>query len=55
MPSVEAYLVLVRLDIAANHRDEALHNVRAALQIDSKSKAALELWQQIEAGGGQKK
>jgi tetratricopeptide (TPR) repeat protein len=55
MPSVEAYLVLVRLDIAANHRDEALHNVRAALQIDSKNKAALDLWQQIEAGGGQRR
>lgn len=55
MPSVDAYLVLARLDLAANHRDEALHNVRAALQIDSKSKAALELWQQMEAGGGQKK
>ncbi|MFY9853956.1 MAG: tetratricopeptide repeat protein, partial [Terracidiphilus sp.] len=55
MPSVDAYLVLARLDLAANHRDEALHNVRAALQIDSKSKAALDLWQQIEAGGGQKK
>jgi tetratricopeptide (TPR) repeat protein len=55
MPSVEAYLVLVRLDIATNHRDEALHNVRSALQIDSKNKAALELWQQIQAGGGQKR
>ena len=55
MPSVEAYLVLARLDLAANHRDEALHNVRAALQIDPKSKAALELWQQIEASEGQKK
>jgi len=25
------------------------------LQIDSKNKAALELWQKIEASGGQKK
>jgi tetratricopeptide (TPR) repeat protein len=55
MPSVDAYIVLARLDLAANHRDDALHNVRAALQIDSKNQAALELWQQIEAGGGQKK
>jgi tetratricopeptide (TPR) repeat protein len=55
MPSVDAYLVLARLDLAANHRDDALHNVRAALQIDPKNQAALELWQQMEAGGGQKK
>jgi tetratricopeptide (TPR) repeat protein len=55
MPSVDAYLVLARLDSAVNHRDEALHDVRAALQIDSKNKAALELWQQLEGGGGQKK
>jgi tetratricopeptide (TPR) repeat protein/TolB-like protein len=55
MPSIEAYLVMARLDLAANHRDDALHNIRAALQIDSKNKAALELWQKIEASGGQKK
>jgi tetratricopeptide (TPR) repeat protein/TolB-like protein len=55
LPSVEAYLVLARLDLAASHRDDALHNVRAALQIDSKNKAALGLWQQIEASEGQKK
>jgi len=55
MPSVDAYMVLARLDLAANHRDDALHDVRAALQIDPKSKAALELWQQMEAGGEQKK
>jgi hypothetical protein len=46
---------MARLDLAANHRDDALHNIRAALQIDSKNKAALELWQKIEASGGQKK
>jgi tetratricopeptide (TPR) repeat protein len=55
LPSVEAYLVLARLDLADGHRDDALHNVRAALQIDSKNKVALELWQRIEASEGQKK
>ena len=55
MPSVDAYMVMARLDLAANHRDDALHNVRAALQIDSKNKVALELWQKIQASEGQKK
>jgi hypothetical protein len=32
LPSVDAYLVLVRLDLAANHLDEAKQNVEAALQ-----------------------
>jgi tetratricopeptide (TPR) repeat protein/TolB-like protein len=55
MPSVDAYLVLARLDLAGNRRDDALRNIRAALQIDSKSKAALELRTKIEAGERQKK
>jgi tetratricopeptide (TPR) repeat protein/TolB-like protein len=49
LPSVDAYLVLVRLDIAVNNLDEAQVYVVAALQIDPKSKAALELRRQIEA------
>jgi tetratricopeptide (TPR) repeat protein len=49
MPSVDAYLVVVRLDLAANHLYEARQNVAAALKIDAKSKPALELKQQIEA------
>ena len=54
MPSVDAYLVLVRLDLAANHLYEAQQNLAAALQIDPKSKAALELQRQIESREGQK-
>jgi tetratricopeptide (TPR) repeat protein len=49
MPSVDAYLVVVRLDLAANHLYEAQQNLAAALQIDPKSKPALELKGQIEA------
>jgi tetratricopeptide (TPR) repeat protein len=55
MPSVNAYLVLVRLDLAANHLGEALQNADAALKIDPKSKPALEFRRQIEARKGQKK
>jgi tetratricopeptide (TPR) repeat protein len=55
MPSVDAYLVLVRLDLAANHLDEANQNVDAALKIDPNSKRALELRRQIAVKGGLKK
>ena len=55
MPSVDAYLVLVRLQIAANHLYEAQRNLDAALQIDPRNKAALELRRQIEAKDGMKK
>jgi tetratricopeptide (TPR) repeat protein len=55
MPSVDAYLVVVRLDLAANHLYEARENVAAALKIDSQNKTALELKQQIEARDGQKR
>jgi tetratricopeptide (TPR) repeat protein len=55
LPSVDAYLVLVRLDLAANHLDEAKQNVAAALQIDPNSKPALELQRQIGVKGGLKK
>ena len=54
MPSVDAYLVLGRLDLAANHLDEAKRELAAALQIDSKSKPAQELSRQIEVREGQK-
>jgi len=54
-PSVDAYLVLARLDLAASHLDEARQELDAALKIDSKSLAALGLKQQIEAREGQKK
>jgi tetratricopeptide (TPR) repeat protein len=55
MPSVDAYLVLVRLDLAANHLYEAKQNVAAALQIDPQSKPALELRRQIGVRGGLKR
>jgi tetratricopeptide (TPR) repeat protein len=55
LPSVDAYLVLVRLDLAVNHMDEAKQNVAAALQIDPANKAALELQRQIGVKGGLKK
>jgi len=55
MPSVDAYLVLVRLQIAANHLYEAQRNLDAALQIDPKNKPALELRKQIEAMDRMKK
>jgi tetratricopeptide (TPR) repeat protein len=55
LPSVDAYLVLVRLDIAAGHLDEAKQNVAAALKIDPNSKAALELRRQIAVKGGLKR
>jgi tetratricopeptide (TPR) repeat protein len=49
LPSVDAYLVLVRLDIAANHLDEAQVYIVAALQIDPQNKAALALREEIKA------
>jgi tetratricopeptide (TPR) repeat protein len=55
LPSVDAYLVLIRLDLAANHLYEAQQNVEAALKINPNSKLALELRKQIEAKDGMKK
>jgi tetratricopeptide (TPR) repeat protein len=55
LPSVDAYLVLVRLDLEINHLNEAKQNVEAALQIDPNSKPALELRRQIAVKGGLKK
>ncbi|MGD0294504.1 MAG: tetratricopeptide repeat protein [Terracidiphilus sp.] len=55
MPSVDAYLVLVRLDMAADHLEEAKHNADAALKVDPNSKPALELRRQIAVKGGLKK
>jgi tetratricopeptide (TPR) repeat protein len=55
LPTVEAYLVMVRLDMAVNRLDEAKQNIGAALQIDPKSKPALELQRQVAAREGKKK
>jgi tetratricopeptide (TPR) repeat protein len=54
-PSVDAYLVLGRLDLTANRFDAARKELDAALKIAPKSLAALELQRQIEARDGQKK
>jgi tetratricopeptide (TPR) repeat protein len=49
MPSVDAYLVLGRLNLAADHLDDAAREVNAALKIDPRSKDAADLKQRIEA------
>jgi tetratricopeptide (TPR) repeat protein len=55
MPSIEAYLVMGRLDLAAGHLDQAAYHAGEALKIDPASRAAQELRRQIEARTGQKK
>jgi tetratricopeptide (TPR) repeat protein/TolB-like protein len=51
-PSLDAYLVLGRLDLASNHMDDASRNVGEALKIDPASAPAKELNRQIEARSG---
>ena len=53
-PSLDAYLVLGRLDFAANHLDDALRDVGEALRLDPASKPAMELSRQIEERSGKK-
>jgi cytochrome c-type biogenesis protein CcmH/NrfG len=53
-PSLDAYLVLGRLDMAANHMDEASKNVHEALKLDPGSATAKELDREIEARSGKK-
>jgi tetratricopeptide (TPR) repeat protein len=53
-PSLDAYLVLGRLDIAANHMDDASRDVGAALKLDPGSRTAQELNREIEARTGKK-
>ncbi len=55
LPSVDAYLVLIRQQVAAHRYYEARQNLDAALKIDSESKPALELRKQIEAQDGMRK
>lgn len=55
LPSVEAYLVMVRLDLAAGHMDQVNYEIGEALRIDPKNKLALDLQQQIAAKDGTKK
>lgn len=51
-PSVDAYLVLGRLDIADNHIDDASREIQAALRLDPANRPAQELNRQIEAKTG---
>jgi tetratricopeptide (TPR) repeat protein len=51
-PTLDAYLVLGRLDIAANHIDDASRDVREALKLDPGSRTAQELNREIEARTG---
>jgi len=55
MPSVDAYLVLGRINLAANHLEEARENAEAALQINPKSEAAVELRRRVGVKGELKK
>ena len=55
MPTVEAYLVMGRLDLGAGHLDEASYHVEQALKMDAGNRAAQELQQQVEARREQKK
>jgi tetratricopeptide (TPR) repeat protein len=55
IPSVEAYLVMSRLDLAAGHLDQAAYHAGEALKLDSANRAAQELHRQIEAKEVQKK
>lgn len=54
MPTVEAYLVMVRLDLAAGRMDQVAYEMGEALKIDPKSRPALELQREIEAKARQK-
>jgi DNA-binding SARP family transcriptional activator len=50
MPSVQAYLVMGRLDLAAGHLDEASnYDLTEALKIEPGNKTAQELRQQIRS------
>jgi len=51
-PSLDAYLVLGRLDMAANHMDDASREIGEALKLDPGSRTAQELNREIEARTG---
>jgi tetratricopeptide (TPR) repeat protein len=53
-PSLDAYLVLGRLDMSANHMDDAGRDIGEALKIDPGSATAKELNREIEARTGKK-
>ena len=51
-PSVDAYLVLGRLDLAQNHLNEAGNDAAAALQLEPANQSAQELARQVQARTG---
>jgi tetratricopeptide (TPR) repeat protein len=51
-PSADAYLVLVRIDLALNHLSEARNEADAALKLAPASQAAKELMRQVQARSG---
>jgi tetratricopeptide (TPR) repeat protein len=53
-PTLDSWLVLGRLDMAANHMDDASREIGEALKLDPASRAAQELKRQIEARTGKK-
>ena len=53
-PSADAYMVLSRLDLAANHLNEAIKEAGEALKLDPQNRTAQELRRQVEARVGAK-
>ena len=53
-PSLDAYLVLGRLDMAANHMDEASREIGEALKLAPANQTAQELNREIEARTGKR-
>jgi tetratricopeptide (TPR) repeat protein len=51
-PTVDAYLVMARLDMAAKHLDEAAHDAGEALKLSPGNKAASEVLRQVNAQQG---
>ena len=54
-PSVDAYLVLARIDFAGGDLDGANKETGEALRLDGSSRAAMEMKQEIETKQAQKK
>ena len=54
-PSADAYLVLGRLDLDANHLNDANNDVAAAVKLEPNSQPARDLLRQIQAKSGQAK
>jgi tetratricopeptide (TPR) repeat protein len=54
-PTVEAYLVLARLDVAADQLDDATRDAGEALKLNPKSQAAQGVLRQVSARQGQVK